>query len=79
MGNHEYCTDCGLSSFHYGKPCPPKAYARHQKLKLEIEEYNAKLNKAARALCDKLKAEGLPAKLNEYGHVFISKFDIRIR
>ena len=31
MGNHEYCTECGATDFHLGRPCDPKRKAEYQK------------------------------------------------
>ncbi len=45
MGNHEYCDECGASSFHYGEPCDPERKASHQagyvKAKRYIEQLDA--------------------------------------
>jgi hypothetical protein len=40
MGNHEYCEDCGISSFHLDRPCDPEKVAAIQAA--------AKARKAAR-------------------------------
>lgn len=48
MGNHEYCTGCGMSDFHSGRSCQeayPKQYREHQREKRAI----AKKVGAARA------------------------------
>lgn len=35
MGNHEYCTECGASDFHLGRPCNPALKAKHQAEEME--------------------------------------------
>lgn len=30
MGNHEFCTECGESDFHHGRPCDPVKKATYQ-------------------------------------------------
>lgn len=41
MGNHEFCTGCHASDFHYGQTCQqayPEGYKRVQKEKREQEK-----------------------------------------
>lgn len=63
MGNHEYCTECGMSSFHYGEPCPPRRKAAKQSEEARIKRRVASAERAARALCKKLEAQGIPATM----------------
>jgi hypothetical protein len=80
MGNHEYCTECGLSNFHYGEPCPPKAKAAHQAREAEILERTIRAERAAKALVEKLQAKGIPAKLDSWSQhkyrIVISGLDL---
>lgn len=64
MGNHEYCTECGMSSFHYGEPCPPKLRAAHQAREAKILEGIIRAERAAKALVERLNRQGIPAKLD---------------
>jgi hypothetical protein len=76
MGNHEYCTECGLSSFHYGKPCPAEAYEKHQADKRKQEAREQAADKAAAKLMGTLKDMGYEAEINYYGHVQIEKWSL---
>ena len=76
MGHHEYCVDCGLSSFHHGKPCPPDAYARQQAENRVIEAQILKADTAALKTVKRLKKLGYEAEIGEYGNVRISKWSL---
>lgn len=76
MGNHEYCTDCGASDFHFGRPCNPERLAKETARKKEIEDRTVRLNEAAARVCKELVGLGYPAKIGEYGHVVIEKWNL---
>jgi hypothetical protein len=76
MGNHEYCVDCGLSSFHFGEPCPPEAYARQQAENKAIEVRISKADALALKTIKHLKTLGYKAELGSYGDVEISKWSL---
>lgn len=68
MGNHEYCTECGLSSFHRGEPCPPQALKKHQAEQHKIEVYNQRASLAAGKLADKIKEQfGVDVEVHDFG------------
>lgn len=68
MGNHEYCQDCGLSSFHYGEPCPPKAYRKHQAEKKAIERRNKQASEAAEKLAEDIrKTYNVNVEIHDFG------------
>lgn len=58
MGNHEYCSSCGESDFHYGYPCDPKKLARQQKERAAQKERQEKLIIQAEILERELELEG---------------------
>lgn len=76
MGNHEFCEECGASSFHYGQPCDPKRKTKYQKEQQEIRDREILARKAAKNLVKKLKDLGYEAELDHLGDVYISKFSL---
>jgi len=56
MGNHEFCTECGASDFHYGRPCDPKRKKEHQEKQRRAKENYETLRQSALA---KLETAGL--------------------
>ena len=78
MGNHEFCTECGESSFHLGLPCNPERKAAYKTAQDESLERGLRAQRAAKAMVENLNARGIPAKLNhEYGYkIEISGLDL---
>lgn len=76
MGNHEYCSECGESDFHYNQPCDPETKRKH-KLNENIteEKYQKALTKALE-ICEQLVRMGYAAKINSLGDVVISKWSL---
>jgi len=76
MGNHEYCTECGASDFHYGQPCNPKRLAKQKAHDKACADRVKRWEAAAERVCKELLARGYPAKIGNYGHVVIEKWDL---
>jgi len=45
MGNHEFCEQCGESTFHRGRPCDPEKVRKRQ---AERQAYEERANAAKR-------------------------------
>jgi hypothetical protein len=59
MGNHEFCTECHESDFHYGRPCDPAKRAKVVAQE-EAAEKQRKINEQKlRVLADWLYGLGL--------------------
>jgi len=76
MGNHEYCTDCGASDFHLGRPCDPTAKAAEQERTRKAEERHERLKTKAIKVCAELVALGYPARIGAYDAVVIEIWDL---
>lgn len=77
MGNHEYCMDCGASDFHHGRPCNPERLAAEQTRQQEIKDRVKSLDKSAERVCAALVALGYPAKIGQFGHIVLEKWDLK--
>jgi len=83
MGNHEFCSSCGASDFHYGMTCQeayPEGYARVQKEKQirEAERIKGKilLSKLKKQLKE-LGVETVSIKSTDFAdYIKISGFEL---
>lgn len=71
MGNHEYCEDCGASSFHHGSPCDPELKAKKDAERAEADRLEQRRRAASEAIIAKLGGSGY-AYLNSYGSLTIA-------
>lgn len=78
MGNHEYCVDCGVSDFHFGRPCNPKLVAKEQERQRVIDAIVVTHEQRALEVVSELKRLGYPAEIGNYGDIVISKWDLKV-
>ncbi len=65
MGNHEFCTDCHESNFHYGRPCDPVKKASVE-WETQVRADRQKKQRARLAvICTFLKLNDIPARLED--------------
>lgn len=80
MGNHEYCTGCGQSDYHFGQTCEeayPEKYEAHQKYLKHVQEQERQQETRVKATCEELQKLGYAAKVGQYGHVVIYRWDLK--
>lgn len=69
MGNHEFCSRCHASDFHYGQTCEqayPEKLARAEKERAERKQQSLDGGAACRALLAKLRKMKIPAEIEEH-------------
>ena len=77
MGNHEYCDQCGMNSFHPGE-CPPTQLAKHQAEKNAREFCNQQARDKAKKLAVKItESLGVKTRIDKYGHIIIDWYQFR--
>jgi hypothetical protein len=57
MGNHEFCTECGESDFHYGVSCNPEKRQKYQHEQLMTK---GRYLRAVQTREAQLRAAGIP-------------------
>lgn len=75
MGNHEYCTECGASDFHDGRPCNPDRLAKNKVQKELDDARHASLVSVMRSSLDKA---GIPYEIDQYGNATVRPSSFRI-
>lgn len=66
MGNHEYCSGCGASDFHFGYTCEqayPEGRARKLKEAAEREHQRTLDNAAVEEMVKRLRRLNIPAEI----------------
>jgi len=62
MGNHEFCEECGESSFHSGRPCNPEKKAAVDKANRKREQKEQAYRVKLEALLQRLIDDGVIKK-----------------
>jgi len=78
MGNHEFCTGCHESDFHYGRECDPVKKAKVDAEKAERVAQKAKVRVKLEEIREKLRKEGIKAVIED-DHLQIKWYDLDIK